>query len=573
MLDQQIRVLLVEDNPGDARLLREMLAEAGATQFKLTHVERLQEALMRLSEGGFDVVLLDLSLPDGYGLDIATQVHTGVPSVPIVVLTGLDDETLAVQAVQKGAQDYLVKGQLDPRLLVRAMRYAIERHRLLKELELTRQREHYLSHHDDLTNLPNRTLLMDRLRQALTRAPWHKWWVAVLFIDLDRFKRINDTLGHNLGDLLLKEIAGRLIACVRNGDTVARLGGDEFTIILADMAQAQDIPKVVPQILNCFSKSFILEGHETFITASIGISLYPNDGEDPETLLKNADTAMYRAKEEGRNNYQHFSPAMNVRTFDQLALENNLRRALERNEFLLYYQPQVSFKTRQIIGMEALLRWRHPDLGLVSPARFIPVAEETGLIVPIGEWVLRTACTQNKAWQIAGLPSLLVAVNLSARQFQHKGLVEMIKRVLNETRLDPKYLELELTESILMRKEEDVITTLCELNAMGIGLSIDDFGTGYSSLSYLKRFPIHKLKIDRSFVRDIATDPDDPAIVRAVIALAHSLNMKAIAEGVETAEQLEFLRSLQCDEMQGYLFSLPLPAEEVTKLLTTGKRL
>ncbi len=431
----------------------------------------------------------------------------------------------------------------------------------------------YLANHDSLTNLPNRMLLIDRLNQVLTRLPWRKRLAAVLFLDLDHFKHINDTLGHPAGDLLLVAVSERLQSCLRDGDTIARLGGDEFAIILADIARAEDVSKVAQKIIDTMSKRFVLKDHEFFITTSIGISLYPNDGEDAETLLKNADTAMYRAKGQGRNNYQIYSAALNANAFERLAMETSLRQALERKDFLLQYQPQVDLNTRQIIGIEALLRWHHPELGLVSPAKFIPIVEENGLIVPIGEWVLRTACAQNKAWQDSGLPPIVVSVNMSARQFQQKNLVGMVSQVLRETGLDAKYLELELTESILIQKEEPFIAMLSELHSMGIALSIDDFGTGYSSLSYLNRFPINTLKIDQSFVNNITKNPNDAVIVTAIITLAHSLHLKAIADGVETTEQLEFLRSLHCDGMQGYLFSQPLPADEATKLLAEGKHL
>lgn len=380
-------------------------------------------------------------------------------------------------------------------------------------------------------------------------------------------------MGHSVGDLLLNAVAERLTASVRDGDTVACLGGDEFTIILADVAKEEDVAKAAHKIHNVFSKPFDLEGRELFATTSIGISIYPKDGEDPETLLKNADTAMCRAKEEGRNNYQFYSPTMTVKAAERLALEDSLHHALQRGEFLLHYQPQVDLKTGQIIGMEALVRWQRPDRGMVSPKEFIPLAEETGLIVPIGEWVLRTACAQNKAWQAAGFPPIRMAVNLSARQFQQRNLIEMVARVLEETGLASNYLELELTESSIMQNVQTTIATLRELNAIGIAISIDDFGTGYSSLNYLKRFPINTLKIDQSFVHDIPNDPDDAAIVTAIITLAHSLKLKVIAEAVEIVEQLEFLRSLQCDKIQGYLFSKPLPAEEATKLLAEKRSL
>lgn len=453
----------------------------------------------------------------------------------------------------------------------------------ITERKLSEERLQYLAHHDALTGLPNRALFLEHLRLALITAARHQRLVAVLFLDLDRFKLINDTLGHAIGDLLLKTVAERLTASLRRSDTVARLqnqsntvarlGGDEFTLLLTDIAQTQDVPVIVQRIANAFIAPFIVEGYELFVTPSIGISLYPNDGENAEKLLRNADMALYRAKDQGRNNYQFYLPEMNVKVSERLAMENHLRRALEREELLLHYQPQVDLNTGRIIGMEALVRWHRPDSGLVSPAKFIPLAEETGLIIPLGEWVLRAACAQNKAWQESGLPPIRIGVNLSGRQFQQKGLIETVRRALGETRLSAEYLELELTESILMQKVETITSALSELDAMGIQISIDDFGTGYSSLSYLKRFPISKLKVDRSFVNDITTDPDDAAITAAIITMAHSLKLKVVAEGVETADQLAFLKSLKCDGMQGYLFSRPLPSKEATELLKKGTSL
>ncbi len=443
----------------------------------------------------------------------------------------------------------------------------------ITEKKHAEERLTFFAHHDGLTDLPNRLLFMDRLSQALARVKWHQRLVAVLFVDLDHFKRINDSLGHDMGDLLLKAVAERLSSCVRGGDTVARMGGDEFTIVLADVAQAEDIPRVAQKIIDAISRPFSLMGQEFFITISMGISISPNDARDAQTLVKNAYAAMYRAKEQGRNHYQHYSPAMNVRTLERLALESNLRHALARKELLLHYQPRVDLETGQITGVEALLRWQYPDLGLVSPSQFVPLAEETGLIIPIGEWVLRTACAQNKLWQSMGLSPVRVSVNLSARQFEQRNLVETIGRVIKETELDPNYLELELTEGLVMKNPETTIATLRSLHEMGIQISIDDFGTGYSSLSYLRRFPIHALKIDQSFVRDIITDPDGTVIVTAIILLAHSLKLKVIAEGVETKDQLDYVRSLKCHEIQGYLFSKPLPAEEMTRLLIMGKHL
>ncbi|MCI0528087.1 MAG: EAL domain-containing protein, partial [Nitrospira sp.] len=425
----------------------------------------------------------------------------------------------------------------------------------------------HLAYYDVVTNLPNRTLFNDRLSLALTYARHNQRKLAVMFLDLDRFKTINETLGHAIGDRLLRAVAERLGSCLREGDTIARLGGDEFMLLLPETSYADDEAKIAQKILEVFKLAFHLEGHELHITPSIGIALYPNDGEDAETLLKKADTALHRAKTQGGNSYQFNTITMNAKALERLVLENGLRRSLEREEMVVYYQPQVSLHSGQVVGMEALLRWKHPDRGLMPPMKFIPLAEETDLIVSIGEWVLYSACVQAKTWQMGGFPPLRVAVNISARLFRQHSLLETVRRALRETRLDPDCLELELTEGTLMENAEITIKTLHELKTMGTHLSVDDFGTGYSSLSYLKRFPIDTLKIDQSFVRDITTDPDDAAIARLIIAMAHSLKLKVIAEGVETEEQLAFLQTQECDEMQGYLFSKPLPVEAFTQLL------
>lgn len=441
---------------------------------------------------------------------------------------------------------------------------------LKREIEERKQYEariEYLATHDALTNLANRNLLGDRVAQAMAHARRDGLLLAVLFLDLDRFKSINDSFGHELGDALLLEVSNRLKQVVRDGDTVARQGGDEFIILLTDIASPQDVLAVAHKIFHAFSTPFMIRGRELFITTSIGATIYPDDGEDMPSLLRNADTAMYLAKEEQGNTFQFYSREMSVRAMERAELEAALRRALDRKEFELFYQPRVTADSGRIIGAEALIRWRHPELGLVSPTRFIPMAEELGLIVPIGDWVLRTACAQNKAWQEEGLPAISISVNLSAGQFQHEGLVDSISHALRSMQLDARHLELELTESMVMNSAELFITKLNDLKNLGVQLSIDDFGTGYSSLGYLKRFPLHHLKIDQSFVRDIATDTDDAAITSTVISLGHSLNLKVIAEGVETEEQVAFLRDHNCDEMQGYYFSRPVPAPEFAVLL------
>lgn len=427
----------------------------------------------------------------------------------------------------------------------------------------------HLAHHDALTGLPNRLLFNDRLSQALAQAHRNKIMVAVFFLDLDRFKLINDTLGHALGDLLLQAVAVRLRECLREGDTVARQGGDEFLIIIPELKQTENAALVAEKILDNFSEPFLLEQHEVYISPSIGISIYPTGGNTIDTLVKNADIAMYYAKEQGGNNYQFFSQISRIPSFERLSLENSLRKALEKEEFLIYYQPQVDLKSGRTIGMEALLRWNSPKNGLVSPAQFIPIAEETGLIVPIGEWVLRTACRQNQAWQKAGYPPLKVSVNLSSRQFRQPDFVSTISLILQESGLSPQWLELEITESIAMENVEFAISMLRELKEMGIHISIDDFGIGFSSLNYLRRLPIDTLKIDRSFIEDITPTLNKTELVTAIIQLAQNLNLNVIAEGVETQHQLDFLRQKGCDEMQGFLFSKPLPGKEFEALLAT----
>jgi len=443
----------------------------------------------------------------------------------------------------------------------------------ITEQRQTQERLTYLAHYDALTGLPNRLLLQDRLSQAMVEADRHDRLVAVIFLDLDRFKLINDTLGHEMGDALLRSVAERLRACVRAGDTISRLGGDEFTIVLAGIAHVDDVAHVAQKIIESFEPPFNINGRELFASPSMGITLYPFDDNDIDSLLRNADAAMYHAKELGRNTFQFYTAELNRRTSKRLALETALRHAIERNELLLHYQPQVNLKTGRITGAEALLRWRHPEMGLISPLDFIPLAEETGLIIPIGEWVLRSACAQARIWHELGYDGLQIAVNLSGRQFQHRHLAKLVKKVLKDTKLDPRQLDLELTESVLMHNTEAVLGAMDELHAYGVVFSMDDFGTGYSSLSYLKRFPIDTLKIDQSFVRDIPRDPDDAAIARAIISMAHSLGMKVIAEGVETAQQLAFLRVNRCNSMQGYYFSRPIAAGALARLLQKDRRL
>ena len=427
------------------------------------------------------------------------------------------------------------------------------------------ERVQFLAYYDAITGLPNRTLLQDRLANAIARARRHREGIALLFLDIDRFKNINDSLGHSIGDLLLKEFAERLKKGVREQDTLARIGGDEFVVVQTDLRDTTDAAIAASRIMDLISDAFVVQGHSLAVTCSIGVSVFPEHGADGVALVKNADAAMYSAKEQGGNNFQFFTRDMNVRAVERLSLENHLRGSLERRDLFLAYQPQVDIATGRVTGVEALLRWRHPELGLVSPDKFVPIAENSGLILPIGEWVLKTACGQLRQWQNEGLPPLSIAVNVSAVQFRQNSFLGAVKRVLEETGLPARYLELELTERILLSNAEITLSLLQELSAMGLKLSIDDFGTGYSSLGYLRQFPVHKLKIDRSFVQAMTDDPDGMVIVATIINMAKSLRLKVIAEGVETEEQMLLLKAQNCDEVQGYYFSKPLSASEFAK--------
>ncbi len=443
----------------------------------------------------------------------------------------------------------------------------------ITERKEAEQRVHHVAQHDALTGLPNRSLLQDRLGQAVAYANRTALPVWVILIDLDRFKFVNDSMGHKAGDVLLMTVAARLRSALRDADTVARMSGDEFVVILSEHPGEPLSPEIVQRMMDAVARPVMLGTHQFFVTCSVGVAVYPHHLAAPDTLIEHADIAMYRAKKLGRNNFQFYTPAMNDEALERVKIESALRNALDRNEFVLHYQPQVHLGSGEIVGMEALIRWRHPELGMVAPNRFIGVAEETGLIVPVGAWVLRTACAQNKAWQDAGLGNLRVAVNLSARQFGAIDLVPNLEAVLADTGLAPACLEIELTESLFMSDITPAVETLHRIKALGVNLSIDDFGTGYSSLSYLSRFPIDVLKIDRSFVNDIGIDDNESPIVASIITLAHNLKLAVIAEGVETLAQLDYLRALGCDEMQGYYFSRPLPADEFEQLLRTGRRL
>jgi len=823
MNDLPISVLLVEDDPADARLIQDALAGTGTHLFRVEWVARLSDALERLGSNGFEVVLLDLSLPDGPGLEAFDRVFQAAPDSLILVLSGLTDEEIAHQAIERGAQDYFSKGHVDAYWLPRALRYVIDRkttrsalqgsearframsdasplgifvsdaegscvytnaayhtisgltleqtlgtnwsmaihpedrERVLAEWRIAargqvpfqtefrfmqgdqsivwtrvnsaamldgkkslglvqtieditdrkaaefvlraaeealfEEKERaqvtlnsigdavlttdlhgnvtylnlvaeamtgwshadalgrpltqvfnivdgakrqaaanpaqcaiaedrtvglamdsvlirrdgsesaiedsaapihnrdgqvtgavivfhdvsasramslemaHLAQHDFLTGLPNRLLLTERFSHAIGLAQRHKKQVGLLFLDLDNFKHINDSLGHAIGDQLLQSVANRLVAGVRATDTVCRQGGDEFVILLDEIGQSEDAAHVAETLRAVLAMPHLIGGHELHANLSIGISVFPDDGTDVDTLMQNADTAMYHAKASGRNNYQFFKADMNTRAVRRMLVEGSLRRALRQGEFLLHYQPKIDLASGMMTGAEALIRWQDPDLGLVMPAQFVPIAEENGLIVPLGRWVLREACRQVQAWLDADLRAVPVSVNISAAEFGHEGFLEGVALILQETGLAPRYLELELTESILMHDAESSSAALDSLKAMGVQLAIDDFGTGYSSLSYLKRFPIDTLKIDQSFVRDIVTDADDAAIVDAVIGMGRNLKQRVIAEGVETHAQLAFLQARQCDVGQGFHFGHPVPAADFALLL------
>jgi diguanylate cyclase (GGDEF)-like protein/PAS domain S-box-containing protein len=826
MNEAAITVLLVEDDPADAEAIREALADTGGRSFHVEWERKLSDAIERLARAEFEVILLDLTLPDGQGIEAFDRVLEAAPNALILALSGTTDEETARQAVQHGAQDYFAKSHVDAHWLPRAVRYIVERKatrtalrdsearfraisdasplgifvsdaqgscvytnaayqkisglpleqtlgtnwsmaihpedrdRVLAEWRIAARSQEpfqteyrfqqeddsivwtrvnsasmladntslglvqtvediserktaefvlraaeealfeekeraqvtlnsigdavlttdlqgnvtymnqvaetmtgwshtdalgrplsevfhivdgatretavnparraieenrtvglaadcllirrdatesaiedsaapihnrdgqvagavlvfhdvtesrvmalkmaHLAQHDFLTGLPNRVLLTERLSQAIGLAHRHHKQVALLFLDLDYFKNINDSLGHAIGDRLLQSVADRFAACVRATDTVSRQGGDEFVILLAEIEQPLDASQVADKLLAALALPHLIDGHELQISLSIGISVYPDDGADADAVMKNADTAMYHAKASGRNNYQFFRADMNARAVRRLFVESSLRRALKQGEFVLYYQPQFDLASGEMTGTEALIRWQDPDIGLIQPLQFIAIAEESGLIVPIGRWVLREACTQVKAWLDAGLAVVPVSVNISAAEFRHQGFLEGVALILEETGLDPGYLELELTESILMQDAETSSSVLDALKGMGVRLALDDFGTGYSSLSYLKRFPIDTLKIDQSFVRDIATDADDATIVGAVIGMGRNLKQRVIAEGVETYAQLAFLRDRQCNQGQGFRFSHPVSAEEFACLLADG---
>ncbi|MGH6898160.1 MAG: putative bifunctional diguanylate cyclase/phosphodiesterase [Geminicoccaceae bacterium] len=550
------RILLIEDDEDDYVLTRELLADAFGGAFELEWVPSWNEALAVIAQARHDVCLVDYRLGERNGLELVREAVDLGSAAPFIVLTGQGNREIDLEAMRAGAADYLAKGEMTAPLLDRAIRYAIERHRAERRLA-------EMARFDQLTGLANRMLFRDYLIKTLARADRHHQLVAVMLLDLDRFKTINDTHGHEAGDLLLKQMAQRLKASVRESDLVARLGGDEFTVVMDGLSDPSVIASFAARILEVIRQPVRLGRCEVVTSASIGISVYPTDVDNIDELLASADAAMYRAKERGADRFHFYTVAMRVRAAKRLELENGLRGALVRREFRLHYQPQVDLQTGGIVGMEALLRWQHPRRGLVAPAEFVPLAEETGLIVPIGAWVLRTACGQLRAWHRAGYPAMRVAVNFSARQFQDDDIALVVAAILEQCDLAPRFLEIEITESDILKSPSRVQALLKEFTDLGIRVALDDFGTGYSSLNHLRSFPGASIKIDRSFVRNVCSERHDAAIVRSLVVMAHNLNLKVIAEGVETAEQLAFLSDNDCDAIQGYLISRPMPAEDI----------
>jgi diguanylate cyclase (GGDEF)-like protein len=577
-INQKPTILVIDDDEQIRGLLRELLS----VDYQCVDVGSAEEALSVLGSLDFNLVISDIQMTGISGLDLVPRILKRTPDTVVLMISGQQSIESAIDAMRVGAFDYITK-PLELRHVQAAVRRALGHHELLKDKrqhenhleEMVAQRTAEIEHlafYDRLTDLPNRRLFADRCAQALASAQRSQRLVGVMLVSLDRFKKVADTLGHAAGDVVLAEAGGRLQACVGEGDTVARFDGEEFALLLTQIDVAGDLAEISAAVHEALKASFRLGSQEVYVTASIGISLFPFNGEDSNTVLRNAGAALYRAQQQGGNNYQFYAADMNAQAVERLALENSLRRAVENNEFITYYQPVLNLDRSEIVGTEALVRWQHPDLGLLPPAKFIGLAEDTGLIVDIGDLVMRTACAQTRQWQDEGWGRLRIAVNISARHLQRPDFLERIMQILDDTRLDPTCLELELTETSIMANAESGAKFLSEIRKLGVKVAIDDFGTGYSSLSYLKRLPIDTVKLDQSFVNGATTDPDDAALVMAIITLAHNLRLKVIAEGVETAEQLAFLRLLRCDEGQGFLFSKPVPHEAFASLMALNPK-
>ncbi len=555
-----MKLLLVEDNLDDAAFLGASLRRHQGGQVELVHVRSVKAAAARMAGETFDIVLLDLNLPDTNGLAAVDAIQALDERMPIVALSSQDNEEFAVSILNKGVQDYIVKWEGEGRTILRSIRYAIERKRA--EVRLN-----YLAQFDPLTEIGNRQYFHDQLQRATARARRDGSKVALFFLDIDQFKVVNDTLGHHAGDQLLQEVARRLSAQVRSGDLMARLGGDEFAILMEGIDTVMDAATIAQQLLEAISKPFVVDGRQINVTTSIGITFYPNDHGDAERLLKNADIAMYQAKDSGRNNFKFFTERMHTELMEYHELERDIADALQKQAFRLAFQPKVNLVNRRLQGLEALLRWECPKRGEVSPTKFIPVAETSGHIVPLGYWVLNSVCETIRRWEAQGLPLVPVSVNVSTRQFQQPDFAKRVAATLKAHRLPPRLIELEMTEGLLMEDTETAHRGLRNLKDIGVRISIDDFGTGHSCLSYLRRFPIDVLKIDRSFVNEVGESEDSRIIIDAIISLARSLKLDTVAEGVETNAQLDFLLERGCQVAQGFLFGTPMSPEDVAPLL------
>ncbi len=562
-----IRLLLIEDEASEAECLLDMLACSEGFEFETTLAASLEAALQTLQDHSHDVVLLDLSLPEGTGLDVYLRARVAAASVPIVVMTAEPEDFLASQALRLGAQDCLAKRGLGTDVLVRTLRHAVERHHMFRDLTLAREREHFLATHDSLTQLPNRYSFQDLLRRALAYAERNQRELAVLFIDLDGFKAINDTMGHGKGDELLTKVAKRLASTTRRSDELARVGGDEFILTVQDVDDVRGPSIVAEKVLESLSQPFRLGASECWISASVGIACFPHDGREADTLIQSADLAMYHAKADGRNRYCFYQPSMNEAATERFRRISGLRQAIARGELVLHYQPQIDVGLRAVVGAEALIRWQHPKLGLIAPGEFVPLAEETGVVVPMGEWALREACRAAVGWPTGGNGPLSVGVNVSARQLSSQGFADSVAAVLQETGLPPGRLELEVSETSALEHGQRTRECLAALRGLGVRIATDDFGTGTASLALLKDLPVDRLKIDQSFVQGATPGSPDEIIVAALIELARRIGIVPVGEGVETVEHLRFLWSRGCHQMQGFLFAKPMEASELVALL------
>ncbi len=564
MVDEKIslRLLMIEDNPDDEALVIRSIRKGG---FDVEHlrVENREQLLEALRQQDWDIVLSDYQMPEFNGLNALRTVKERAPDLPFIIVSGTIGEELAVEAMRSGAQDYLMKDNLAR--LVPAIRRELNDADERRALRLARETLRHQAYHDILTGLPNRWLLRDRLEQVFAFARRQDTRPTVMFLDLDRFKNLNDTLGHLHGDQLLRAVADRLRTIISEQDTLARLGGDDFVLLFSDLPDRDAALAQARRIQEQFSQPFRLDGKEVYLDASIGIARYPENGTEPDILIKHAESAMYYAKDRGGNSIQFSSEEIQAATANRFTIENDLRCAIRNEQLQVYYQPQFDLHTGKVTGIEALVRWPHPDEGMIAPDRFIPIAEESGLILKLGKWVLRQAIADARRLQAAGCLPRRLAVNLSARQLYHQDTLSVLQDLLTDEPLRDRFLEIEITESGIMQNPEQAVANLTALRDLGVSVAIDDFGTGYSSLAYLKRFPIDILKIDRSFVRDLALDQDDEAIIRTIIAMAETLNMQVIAEGIETREQLERLERLGCQEGQGYFYARPMPCADLIR--------